>query len=216
MNVDQWMRLFACQSLGAVSDTYNVSHPHNLKLYVRPDDHKIDPLPWDTDRAFSNSATSSVYGSSGSQLQKVLAIPAYKRLFQEHLYDIITTTYDTDYLSEWVTYYAAQSGQNATARILSLIDKRRSYVLSQLPAEVPFAIMSSHRNPNRSVTLTGQAWIDVADIRLHGEEESLAPTWTTTTQWSIALALPANTGEITLDAYDKDNQLLDSQTQTIP
>jgi hypothetical protein len=216
INVDQWMRLFAYQSLGAVGDAYNVSHPHNLKLCIRPDDRRIEALPWDTDRAFSNSATSSIYGSSSSKLQKVLALPACKRLFQGHLYDIMTTTFRTDYLSPWIAYYAIHAETDVSGEIESLVEKRRAYVLSQLPAEVPFAILSTATNTDGTLTLTGQAWINIAEIRLQGRRGPLDLTWTTTTQWSTTLTPPSATQSITLEAYDKKGQLLASATPPIP
>lgn len=206
IDVDQWMRLFACQSLGAVSDTYNVSHPHNLKLYVRPADHKIEALPWDTDRAFSNSATSSIYGSSGSQLQKVLAIPAYRRLFQGHLYDIANTTYRMDYLSRWITYYATYCEQDVSIAIRTLIEQRRAYVLKQLPEPVPFTILSKDIGPDHAVILQGLAWIDVHEVRLKGRDEALSLTWTDTTHWRATLTLDPGVEDGALEAYDRRHQ----------
>ncbi len=216
INVDEWMRLFACQSLGAVSDTYNVSHPHNLKLYVRPDDRRIEALPWDTDRSFANSATYPIYGSGGSKLQKILAIPAYQRAFLWHLYDIMNTTFRLDYLSPWITYYAAQSEMNAASAITSLVQNRRTYVLGQLPAETPFAILSTVANADRSRTVTGRGWLTVAQVRLPGHAEALDLVWTSTTEWSVTVTLPAGTPAVTLEAYDRKGAFLGSATRTLP
>jgi hypothetical protein len=216
INVDEWMRLFACQSLGAIADTYNVSHPHNLKLYVRPDDHKIEALPWDTDRSFANSATSSIYGSSGSKLQKILALPAYRRLFLGHMYDIMNTTFRTEYLSPWIAYYATHAEANVTSTIESLVKNRRAYALSQLPAETPFAILSATGNGDQTLTLTGQAWIDVTQVRLQGRPEALDLVWTDTTHWSATVTPPSGVQAITLEAYGRKGQFLGSSTRAIP
>lgn len=35
MDVDEWMRVFAWESLSGINDTYNQGLPHNLQLYVR-------------------------------------------------------------------------------------------------------------------------------------------------------------------------------------
>jgi hypothetical protein len=216
IDVDQWMRFFAYQSLGAVADAYNVSHPHNLKLYVRPDDRCVEALPWDTDRAFSNSATSAIYGSSGSRLQKVIAIGAYKRRFLWHLYDIVTTTYRADYIADWVHYYADVSGQDATNTILSCIETRRAYVLDQLPRRIPFEITGPNLEGRTvrydSVTLTGTAWLDVADIRMAGSDESLDVMWGDVTGWMLTLPFEGQTNTYTLEAYDNDGQLLASDS----
>ena len=46
MDVDEWMRLFAAQSLaGVAADIYGRGLPHNLKLYVRPEDGRVLASP---------------------------------------------------------------------------------------------------------------------------------------------------------------------------
>lgn len=203
IDVDQWMRLFAYQSLCAVGDTYNQSHTHNLKLYVRPDDHRIEALPWDTDRAFSSSATGSIYGSSGSQLQKVLTVPAHKRQFQGHLWDLLATTYRIDTLSPWITYYAQQSGMDASNAIRSLIEQRRAYVLEQLPQPVPFKVLSREPGLDQTIVLQGQAWIDVHEIRLKGRADPLDLTWVDTTHWKATVTLGPGEQGGEVEAYDR-------------
>jgi len=191
-----------------VGDTYNQSHPHNLKLYVRPGDGRVEALPWDTDRAFSASATGSPYGSSGSQLQKILAIPAYRRLFQGHLLDLCTTTYRTDILSPWIAYYARQSGMDASQAIESLIERRRAYVLNQLPQPVPFRVLSREPGLDQTIVLHGQAWIDVYQIRLKGRMDALDLTWSDTSRWGATLVLDPGTESGELEAYDRSGRCL--------
>ena len=52
MDVDQWLRNFAYESLVGINDTYNQGLAHNFQLFVRPEDQRVVALPWDQDFAF--------------------------------------------------------------------------------------------------------------------------------------------------------------------
>ncbi|MEX2187214.1 MAG: lamin tail domain-containing protein [Pirellulales bacterium] len=139
MDVDEWMRVFAAQSLaGAGPDLYGRGLPHNLRLYVRPEDGRVLALPWDWDLyAFGLSATADVFPSGN--IRKVVDIPSNKRLFLGHLNDLMNTTFNSAYLSYWTTNFGnLLPGQNFTAA-LQYMDNRGAYVASQLPASVPFS-----------------------------------------------------------------------------
>ena len=74
MDVDQWLRTFAYLSLGGVNDTYHQGLPHNLMLFVRPEDDRVVALPWDQDLSFHHSSRLNPLGT-GSNLSKVIRIP---------------------------------------------------------------------------------------------------------------------------------------------
>ena len=74
MDVDQWMRVFALESLTGINDTYNQGLEHNLQLYVRPEDQRVLALPWDMDFSFHQATNMPLYGT-GSRLGRVIQIP---------------------------------------------------------------------------------------------------------------------------------------------
>ena len=213
IDVDHWMRVFAFESLGGIGDTYNQGLAHNIMLYVRPADGRVLAMPWDLDFAFFQSTSAPVFGY-GSNLQKVIAIDRFKRLFYGHLHDIIDTTFNTAYLTDWVNHYGAVCGQNVSTEILTRVDQRRSYVLSQLPASVAFAITTNNGNPFTvdadTVTLNGTGWINVRTIRLAQTGEPLNVRWAGLSSWSLTLPLDFGLNQFTLEAYDYQDRLLAS------
>ena len=113
-----------------------------------------------------------------TDLQRLITVPAYWRGFYGNLQDILTTSFNSTYMTYWVDYYnslLSQNGQN----ILDMnawIAARASYAQSQLAIICPavtYAITGhdgiSNGGANFSVnsnqtTLTGNAWINVNEI----------------------------------------------------
>ncbi|MEX2188868.1 MAG: lamin tail domain-containing protein [Pirellulales bacterium] len=215
MDVDEWLRVFAWESLAGVNDTYNQGLSHNLQIYVRPEDGRVLAFPWDNDFALNQSTSLNIYGS-GSNFRKVIDIPTNQRLFQGHLLDIINTTYNTAYLTPWVNQYGTLSAVNDTASILQYIDSRRSYVLSQLLPSVPFAITTNggadFTVATENVTLEGNGWINVREIRLNDNASPLAVTWLDQDSWRVTLPLAAGANSLTLRAFDHQGQAVGSDT----
>ncbi|RIK78824.1 MAG: hypothetical protein DCC68_14305 [Planctomycetota bacterium] len=209
MDVDEWMRVFAWESLAGINDTYNQGLPHNVQLYVRPEDGRVLAFPWDNDFALHQSTSMGIYGT-GSNLSKIINIPTNQRLFQGHLLDIINTTYNTAYLTPWVNHYGTMAAVNDTASILQYIDARRSFVLGQLMPSVPFAI-TTNGGANFSVatptvTLEGNGWINVHEIRLDDNASPLDVTWIDQDSWRVALPLATGPNALTLRAFDHQGQ----------
>ncbi|MBN1125408.1 MAG: lamin tail domain-containing protein [Sedimentisphaerales bacterium] len=218
IDVDQWMRVFAFESLGGVGDTYNQGLAHNLMFYIRPEDQRALAMPWDLDFAFFQSTTSSIFGY-GSNLQKVIALDPYKRSFYGHLYDIMKTSFNTEYLSDWVSRYATASGQDVSSEILSRVQQRQDYVLGQLPAEIPFVITTNAGNPltvvTDYVTIRGNGWINVYQIRLSGNTEPLDVQWTDLDSWQVTVPLEFGENVLLFEAYDFQGNLLASDTLAV-
>ncbi|NQU21045.1 MAG: lamin tail domain-containing protein, partial [Candidatus Nealsonbacteria bacterium] len=76
IDVDQWLRGFAFATLSGAGDNYAQGAQHNAQFYIRPIDGRVLYFPHDLD-AF-HSATRPVVGNG--DLQKLIAVPAYKRL----------------------------------------------------------------------------------------------------------------------------------------
>jgi len=218
IDVDEWMRVFAFESLGGVGDTYNQGLAHNIMFYTRPEDGRVLALPWDMDFAFYQSTGASIFGG-GSNLQKVIALDRFKRLFYTHLYDIMQTAFNTEYLEPWVQHYAGPAGQNVSSEILSRVEQRRNYVLGQLPAQVPFVITTNAGVPlavdTDHVTIQGRAWIDVYRIRLAGQTEPLDVTWTGITTWKVTVPLAFGPNVLTFEACDYQGRPIASANITV-
>jgi hypothetical protein len=218
MDVDQWMRLFAFESLAGINDTFNQGLQHNLQLYVRPSDQRVLAFPWDMDFALHQSTSMSIYGT-GSRLSRVINISTNRRLFQQHLWDIMQTAYREDYLDSWVRHLATRSERNDTEAILSYVRARRAYVLARLAAQIPFEITTPDKDQlvvdTPHVTLEGRGWIDVRQIYLVGQETPLPVRWLDDERWEVVVPLQAGTQTIELQAFDLHGNQVGSATATI-
>ncbi len=218
MDVDQWARTFALQSLIGNGDFYtHVGQPHNLKLYLRPGDGRFLAFQHDSDVCFNRPTDASLIGTTGN-LVKVFNLPANRRLFHGHLRDIINTTFNRPYMDPWIAHYGAKAGKDFTAA-QTYITARRAYVLSQLPAAVPFAITTNgganFTVNSTQVALDGSGWIDVREIRRADTGAVLDTEWTGENTWRISLALLNGANAITLRAFDHQGTQVGTDTITI-
>ena len=217
MDVDEWMRTLAFQSLVGPAD----AGIHNFRLYARPEDNRVLYMPWDWDSAFMRSTTAAVV--EGYYASKVVNLPANLRAYYGHIKDIIDTSFNTAYMSQWTDHYGQLAGQNFAGR-LNYVNARSNFVLGQLPAA--FALMLNDAGPidvgaQDAAVVAGRAWIDVFDIRLAGTDEPLDVTWVTDQQtawadgWQVTIPVEYGTNDYTFQAYDFHGNQIDSLTLSI-
>ncbi len=213
MDVDSWMRTFAIESLVGNTDVYTIGAPHNLYLYVRPTDQKVMAFPWDMDNNFNLSPSAGLHG--GGNLSKIIELPANRRVFQGNLLDIINTTYNTDYMSQWTDSYGSLTGQNYSD-ILDYIGQRSASVLSQLPAEFPFEITTDDTAiADTTATVEGRGWINVRQVRMAGSNDPLDVVWLDDERWQVTLPVGFGSNSFTLEAYDYQGDFTGSDTINI-
>jgi hypothetical protein len=212
LDIDEWMRMFAIQSLSGITDAYAAGLPHNLKLYDRPDG-RIMALPWDWDQTFGQPTNAGLV--VGANVSKVINLPTNKHLYYGHLHDVITTTYNTTYMSRWATHYGNLAGQDYGPD-LTYIGQRAAYVLSVLPPQIPFSITTpSGQTVNQpTITLTGKGWINVKQIFVQGSPIPLDVNWSGTNMdtWTAAVPLYTGLNHLTLTAYDFGGKPIASQS----
>jgi hypothetical protein len=220
MDVDEWMRVFALESLGGLGDGYNRNYDHNLRLYVRPEDifnkNTVLAFPWDWDNIFRTPTNRSLVG--GDNLAKIINRPQNLHHFYGHLQDIIATTFNTTYMSYWTNHYGQIAGKNF-GWVLSYIGGRATYVTSQLPPQIPFVVTTNSGNdfPVNSVvaTLEGNGWINVRTIRLAGSDTPLEVTWLDQTRWRVTVPVEPGANPLTFEAYNFQGEPVGSDTITV-
>jgi hypothetical protein len=215
MDVDDWLRVFAYESLVGVSDAYFTGgNDHNFRMYLRPEDQKVLAMPWDWDSSYNRSATANLVG--GANLANIVNLPNNLRAYYGHLYDIITTTFNTTYMGRWTAHYGQLANQDFTS-ILNYIGTRANFVLGQMPTNTAFAITSNNGNNfltnNTPVTLSGTAPVQVKTILVNGVAYAL--TWTSLTNWSLTVPLGTGTNYIVAQGYDGQGLLLTNDADSI-
>ncbi|MCX7427728.1 MAG: lamin tail domain-containing protein, partial [Planctomycetia bacterium] len=217
IDVDEWLRAFAFATLSGAGDNYASYAQHNAYLYVRPEDGRVLYFPHDMDRDYS--ATRSLYAAP--DLAKLVTDPVKQRLFLSHVYDICTSTYNTDYMSHWANQFGGLlPGQNFNSH-LTFIGRRSDYALAQVTGtvpSVPFAVTNGGETvlaEDGVVTLTGTGWVDVREIHLAGDPAALPVTWTGLNTWRLELPVSAGYTERALEAVDFHGNPVGSDSVTV-
>ncbi|MBN8458359.1 MAG: lamin tail domain-containing protein [Verrucomicrobia bacterium] len=219
VDVAQWMRTWAVMGLYGNDDQYGRLFAHNWRLYERPTDGRLVALPWDLDRAF-NLATSSPVPPTGFEIADVIANPAYKRLFDSQMLDLVRTTCNADYLTPWIAHFGVVTGESAEfAGIAAYMSGRAAQAISSLPQAVPFAI-TSHGGADftvatSSVVLQGTGWSDVASIGMAGVAVPLDVLWSGPTAWSAVVALNGGANNIVLTARNPQGVVVGQDAVTV-
>ncbi len=190
LDVDEWLRTMAFQQLVGTADAwFTGANIHNFRVYARPEDQRMLYLPWDWDSSFLASPTASINGTGN--LTKLLAVPAFRRAYLNHLSDLIATTFNPGYMARWTAHYGAVGRQDFTA-YLTYIQQRAASVTTQLPTAT-FAITNQGGNnftiSNQTVVLGGTAPVAVRTIEINGVEYPIV--WLNDTTWRITVPLSA-------------------------
>ena len=206
IDADEWMRCLALESLCGIGDAYGFpsGNPHNINFYAPPAAGKVVAVPWDWNFAFYN-ATNTPMLPSTHNISIVAARPIFARLFWGHVRDLCRTSFNGTTMAPWLSHYAAHTG-DGYGSYSAYMDARCTYALSQLPATVPFAITTNGgaavSTSGATLTIQGNGWIDVREIRVNGSPDGLAVTWIDDHTWRVTLAVAPGTNQYLLTAFD--------------
>lgn len=218
LDVDQWLRAIAYSAVAGAGDSFFSNSNHNGQFYGRPDG-KLLYFPHDLD--FQFQTTRDIF--QNTELKKIINNPAHRRTYLAHLYDICSTVYNRDWMTPWTTHFdECVPGPSVFLNDLNYVDGRSTYILNQLNSQVSpttFQITTNGGNDfstdDSPVTLSGEGWLDIWNIRLTGNDEPLELTWSDSNSFSTTLALPPGPTTISLEAYDRIGNLVGSDTITI-
>jgi hypothetical protein len=217
LDVDQWLRSFAVQVLFGIGDSYSSGSTHNAAFYVRPEDNKVLYFPWDMDFTFS-SGTNASFTPNGDLSQLIGASPANERAYYGHLYDIVTTTFNTAYMTDWANHYSCFLPTENLASHLPYINSRSAAALSAINAAVP-TVPFQISTPNGSstttstITLQGDAWVNVRELRIGNAVLDL--TWIDDNTWQVTVPVAPGANSFVINAYDHQGNLISGATDTV-
>jgi hypothetical protein len=201
LDVDQWLRAMAFQSLVGPNDViYTGSNVHNIRFFSRPDDGRMLYLPWDWDSAFSRATNAPLIGG-GNVANLVTSSPTNRRIYLNHIHDLVANVFNGTYMSRWTGHYGEVAGENYTS-ILNYINARAAFALDALPTTVPFEAVAGNVDASGRVTITGQSNIAVATIAVNGI--TYTPTWQSDTRWQISVSVPGGTSQLEIRGLDRN------------
>ena len=219
IDADEWMRCLALESLCGVGDGYGFpsGNPHNINFYAPPAAGKVIAVPWDWNFAFYNPTNTPMLPSTHN-ISIVAARPIFARLFWGHVRDLCRTAFNGAAMAPWFAHYAAHTGEGYGS-YSAYMDARSTYALSQLPAAVPFNITTNGgaaiSTNGATITIQGDGWIDVREIRVNGSPDGLAVTWIDDHTWRVTLAVTPGTNQYLLTAVDHQGAVVGTDTIVI-
>ena len=113
-----------------------------------------------------------------------------KRIYYGHLHDIISTTYNIDYMSKWVNHLRGFDPNQNWSNHLNYINSRSRNVLSQIRSirEINFYPNTRHYTDSyNSVKIEGKGCNNVKEIRIKDSPNSLPIEWTDSNTWNTSL-----------------------------
>lgn len=223
IDVDQWLRAFAFGTLSGAIDNYASAAQHNGDFYVRPTDGRALFFPHDLD-FYGGSPQSPVIWSP--DLARLIAVPARARAYYGHVYDIISTSYNAQYMAHWANHLGGLLPAQNFAGHLQFVAQRAAWMLTAAPdavmnaiPPVAFSITTNGGAPfsvtTPTVTLDGIGWIDVHEVKGAPANAQVALTWLNQTAWQATLDVSCGANTLTLDAFDRHGKSVGSDTLSV-
>ena len=218
VDLDSWFRGMAYAVLSGAGDNAGSGSQHNGMYYARPDG-RVMFLPHDMDfGAAGGNPTASIFANS--ECNKLASVPTRRRIYFGILHDIVTTTWNSAYMSNYTTHLASLDSRQNWAGKLNSFDRRRNYVLTQINnsiAPINFALTTSSplTVASSTATISGDGWVNVREIRLTGGADPLAVEWTDGNSWTVDIPVVPGSHSYTLEAYDFSGVLIDTDTITV-
>ena len=221
LDVNTLLRSHVPAILYGVTDNYLVGAAQHNVLFYFPPGGKSVMFPWDLDFLSQGSANASL--TSGQDLGKFLVDGSNKRLYYCHLLDVLNRSFNDAFLTRWATHYSTFGTDDMTGS-LTYLRARAIYARDIIHGTnagglnpgltVAVPVVNFTRTSASPVTVatpfttvTGDGWINIAEIRLDGSNEPLAVTWTDDNSWTLQLPVLAGTNTFTLRPYGRDGSL---------
>ena len=222
INVSAWLRAAVPATLFGVIDNYLGSGGggHNTLIYFPPG-QKAVLIPWDCDFLSQTAGATTSSLTAGGDVAKFIANPVWKRLYYGHMLDILNRSFNTSYMTTWATHYQRFSvDEMVNTSVVTYLTPRAAHAMTQINAAIPsVAFTRTSASPvtvsTPFTTVTGDGWIDIAEIRLQGSSQELATTWTDDNSWSLPLPVSAGTNTYTLVAYNSSGVSVGTATVTV-
>ncbi len=227
MDVDLWMRHYANQSYFGNWDTYGFGRPKNLRIYLRPEDHKFVPLFWDCDLCnFTEPIKKRTEATS--RLDEIRDIPHNLRLYWGHMLDFMNRSFTEEYVQTWADHYGelvnnqTYGGDETFTGIAASTAARNRQAMSDLLRDIPQVDFEITTNGGQditidtpTITLEGKGWVDIRYMRLAETGQQLDVFWPETDGWRIELPLSTPNETFTLEAIGYQGQLVASDSITV-
>jgi len=213
VDLDGWLRTIATRRVVADWDGYGYNRGKNTFAYLPPGG-RWSLLLWDLDFSLgggSDGANTGIYTANDPVMERMYRNPLFGRVYLQALADAVRGPLapgvaDTLMDANYGAFLGNQVQAASPAPIAPWIAARRSFLARTLSTNTaPWSVDvpgGGVVTTNQGVVrLTGTSPIEVRWIAVNGF--AYAPSWSSTTNWSLAIPLSAGTNSLVLGGLDR-------------
>ena len=208
-NMNEWMCCFAANHAAGNIDSFGTRISQNMYGYIGANDTRYTLMPWDLNidlggpQSLSPGEDLLQYDSNDPNMGEIYATPAFMRMYWRAQQTLVNGALNVNgYTGALVNakYNAFVANglivENPNSALLPWISQAQSSIASQLAAvnATNFAVSASVTVSNNVAYVTGTAPVSVATVWINGEAWPI--TWTTLTNWQLAVPLHAGTNQL--------------------
>src|SRR5208283_4898034 len=214
-NMEEWMRTFAANHAAGNIDSVGTQISQNMYGYIGVNGTKYTLMPWDLNidlggpQSWGPGQDLLVYDTGDPNLGEIYSTPAFLRMYwraqQELVNGPLNIALTTGPLmnAKYNTFVAnGLNVENPNSAVLPWIASAQSSIASQLAAvnASTFSVNSTATISNNMAFVSGVAPVNVETIWINGEAWPV--TWTTLTNWMVAVPLLPGTNQLNITAVD--------------
>jgi hypothetical protein len=225
-NMENWMRVFAANHAAGNADVFGGQNGQNLYGYIGTQGTKYSLLMWDYNEVFGNSSRGPgqnlfQVNSQDPNTQNIFNNPTFRRMYWRALQELVNgplnVTNSGPLLDAKYNVFVASgfSVENPSTNIKPWLFQAQTNIAAQLAAVnvTNFTVNTSVTTSNNVAYVTGMAPVNVAAVWINGVAYPL--TWTTLTNWSIAIPLAGGTNNLSVVGVDRFGQPISGDSNSV-
>jgi len=226
-NMENWMRVFAANHAAGNADVFGGQNGQNLYGYIGTQGTKYSLLMWDFNEVFGNSSRGpgvdilSDFNPQDPNISKIFANATFQRMYWRALQELVNgplnVTNSQPLLDAKYNVFVANGFgvENPDTNIVLWLSSAQSSIASQLAAVnvTNFTVNTSVTTSNNVAYVTGMAPFNVAAVWINGMAYPL--TWTTLTNWSIAIPLAGGTNNLSVTGVDRFGNAISGDSNSV-
>ena len=215
-NMEEWMRVFAANHAAGNIDSFGTKISQNMYGYIGANGTKYTLMPWDLNidlggpQSLAPGQNLLEYDPSDPNLGIIYSTPAFLRMYWRAQQDLVNSALNVSLttgalLNAKYNAFVANglSVENPNTALIPWIAGARTSIAAQLAVVNASAFTVNPTVPvtNNVAYVSGVAPVNVATIWINGAAWPV--TWTTLTNWMVALPLRPGTTSLTVTGVDR-------------
>jgi hypothetical protein len=227
-NMQEWMNIFAANHAAGNLDSFGTEISQNMYGYIGVNGTKYTLMPWDLNidlggpESWGPGQDLLVYDSNDPNMGAIYNTPAFMRMYwraqQTLVNGVLNINLYTGALvnAKYNTFVAnGLSVENPNTALLPWIASAQASIASQLAAvnATNFAVNPVVTLSNDVAYVTGAAPVAAETVLINGVAYPL--TWTTLTNWTLAVPLHGGTNQFNVTGVSTNGQTIAGYTGSV-